>query len=333
MGMTRRLALGGVLAAPMAASVARAQGNAQGTTHASDWPNRPVRFVVPYPPGGPTDILGRVVAARLAQDLKQPMVVENRPGASGVIGSEVIARAAPDGQSFLMNASIHVIIPHLNRAMPFDALADFTPVTNMALVPLVAVVNPALPVRSIAELIAYLRANPGRVSYASSGNASALHLAGEMFKLMTGTEMVHVPYRGAGPAVQDLISGNVQLMFDSIPSSAAAVRAGLLRPLAVSTAKRVAAYPDLPTVAEAGVAGFDIATWYAIWAPARTPPAIVARLQQAVAAAVAQPEVRERLAPLGADPVADTPEEFAVFCTREYERWGRLVRDARVTLD
>jgi tripartite-type tricarboxylate transporter receptor subunit TctC len=320
-GITRRLALGGLLAAPAAF--------AQGT----DWPARPVRFVVPYPPGGPTDILGRVVAARLAQDLGQPMVIENRAGASGVIGSEVIARAAPDGQAFLMNASIHVIIPHLNRAMPFDALADFTPVTNMAMVPLVAVVNPALPVRSIAELIAYLKANPGKVSYASSGNASALHLAGEMFKLMTGTEMVHVPYRGAGPAVQDLISGNIQLMFDSIPSSAGAVRSGLLRPLAVTTAKRVGAYPDLPTVAEAGVPGFDIATWYAIWAPPRTPSAIVARLQQAVAAAVAVPEVREKLATLGAEPVADTPEEFAMFCAREYDRWGRLVRDARVTLD
>ena len=217
--ITRRLALGGMLAAP----AAFAQGGAQGT----EWPSRPVRFVVPYPPGGPTDILGRVVAARLAQDLKQAMVIENRPGASGVIGSEVIARAAPDGQAFLMNASIHVIIPHLNRAMPFDALADFTPVTNMAMVPLVAVVHPALPVRSIADLIAYLKANPGKVSYASSGNASALHLAGEMFKLMTGTEMVHVPYRGAGPAVQDLIAGNIQLMFDSIPSSAGAVRSGV----------------------------------------------------------------------------------------------------------
>ena len=320
-GITRRLALGGILAAP----AALAQGN--------DWPSRPVRFVVPYPPRGPTDILGRVVAARLAQDLRQPMVIENRAGASGVIGSEVIARAAPDGQAFLMNASIHVIIPHLNRAMPFDALADFTPVTNMAMVPLVAVVNPNLPVRSIAELIAWLRANPGRVSYASSGNASALHLAGEMFKLMTGTEMVHVPYRGAGPAVQDLISGHVQLMFDSIPSSAGAVRSGLLRPLAVTTAKRVGAYPDLPTVAEAGVPGFDIATWYAIWAPPRTPGAIVTGLQQAVAAAVQVPEVREKLATLGAEPVADTPEDFARFCAREYDRWGKLVRDARVTLD
>lgn len=313
--------MAGMLAAPLAAA------------RAEDWPSRPVRFVVPYPPGGPTDILGRVVAARLAVELGQPMVVENRAGASGVIGSEVVARAAPDGTSFLMNASIHLIIPHLNRTMPFDAVADFTPVTNMAMVPLVAVVNPGLPVRSIPELIGYLKANPGKVSYASSGNASALHLAGEMFKLMTGTDMVHVPYRGAGPAVQDLISGTIQLMFDSIPSSAGAVRNGLLRPLAVTTASRVAAYPDLPTVAEAGVPGFEIATWYAIWAPPRTPAPMVARLQQAVAAAVKVPEVRERLALLGADPVADTPAEFAEFCRREFDRWGRLVRDAQVRLD
>jgi tripartite-type tricarboxylate transporter receptor subunit TctC len=232
-----------------------------------------------------------------------------------------------------MNASIHVIIPHLNMAMPFDALADFTPVTNMAKVPLVAVVHPSLPVRTIPELIGYLKANPGRLSYASSGNASALHLAGESFKLMTGTDMVHVPYRGAGPAVQDLIAGNVQLMFDSIPSSAGAVRNGLLRPLAVTTAQRVAAYPDLPTVAEAGVPGFDVSTWYGIWAPARTPAPIVARLQQAVAAAVQVPGVRERLAALGAEPVADTPEEFAVFCAHEYARWRQLVQDAGLRLD
>ncbi|MBR0667144.1 tripartite tricarboxylate transporter substrate binding protein [Roseomonas hellenica] len=322
MRITRRAALAAAMAA--GATGAHAQG---------DWPQRPVRFVVPYPPGGPTDILGRVVAQRLAVDLRQPMVIDNKPGASGVIGSAEVARAAPDGTTFLINASIHVIIPHLNRNMPFDALADFTPVTNIGMVPLVAVVHPSLPVRSIAELIAHLRANPGRISYGSSGNASALHLAGEMFKLMTGTEMVHVPYRGAGPAIQDLMAGNIQLMFDSVPSSAAAVREGRLRALAVTTRRRTAAYPDLPTVAEAGLPGFDIATWYAVWAPPRMPAPVVTRLQQAIAAAVAVPEVRDRLGTLGAEPVADTPEDFAAFCRVEYTRWGQLVRDARVTLD
>jgi tripartite-type tricarboxylate transporter receptor subunit TctC len=322
MRITRRAALAMTMAA--AASTASAD---------EAWPQRPVRLVVPYPPGGPTDILGRVVAQRLAVDLRQPMVVDNRPGASGVIGSAEVARAAPDGATFLVNASIHVIIPHLNRNMPFDALADFAPVTNIGMVPLVAVVHPALPVRTIPELIAWLRANPGRLSYGSSGNASALHLAGEMFKLMTGTDMVHVPYRGAGPAIQDLMAGNIQLMFDSVPSSAAAVREGRLRALAVTTRRRTAAYPDLPTVEEAGLPGFDIATWYAVWAPPRTAPAIVGRLQQAIAAAVLVPEVRERLGALGAEPVADTPEAFAAFCRNEYARWGHLVRDARVTLD
>ncbi|RYI99875.1 MAG: tripartite tricarboxylate transporter substrate binding protein, partial [Acetobacteraceae bacterium] len=263
MRITRRLAMAGMVGAPL--TRASAQDRTQDRTQ--DWPTRPVRFVVPYPPGGPTDILGRVVAQRLSQDLGQPMVVENRAGAAGLIGAEVVARAAPDGTTFLMNASSHVIVPHLVPTMPFDAVADFVPVTNMALVPMVAVVNPALPVRSIVELIAYLKANPGKVSYGSSSNGSALHLAGEMFKLMTGTDMVHIPYRGGGPAVQDLIAGNIQVMFDSIPSSAAAVRGGLLRPLAVTTATRAAAYPDLPTVAEAGVPGFEISTWYAIWAP------------------------------------------------------------------
>lgn len=323
MRITRRVALGLLGAPAFLPSGLRAE----------EWPSRPVRFVIPYPPGGPTDILGRVIATRLAGDLRQPFVIENRAGASGVIGSEVVARAAPDGTTFLVNASIHLIIPHLNPSMPFDAVADFTPVTNIAMVPLVAVVNPNLPVRTVPELIAYLRANPGRVSYASSGNGSALHLAGEMFKLMTGTEMVHVPYRGAGPAVQDLIAGNIQLIFDSIPSSAAAVRSGLLRPLAVTTAQRVAAYPELPTIAEAGVPGFEIATWYAIWAPPRMPAPVVQRLQAAVAAAVQVPEVRERLGTLGADPVADSPEAFAAFCRREYDRWGQLVREAKVRLD
>lgn len=262
-----------------------------------------------------------------------PSTVENRPGASGVIGSGEVARAAPDETTVLVNASIHAVIPHLNRQMPFGALADFAPVTNTAAVPLILVVNPALPVRSVAELIAHLKADPGRLSYGSSGNGAAPHLAGELFKLLTGTQMVHVPCRDSGPAVQDLIAGNIQVMFDSMPSSAGAVREGHLRALAVTTARRTPAFPDLPTVAEAGVSGCEIATWYGIRAPARTPPAIVARLQQTVARALAAPEVKERLAALGAEPVADAPDGFAAFVRAEYERWGRLVRDARITVD
>jgi tripartite-type tricarboxylate transporter receptor subunit TctC len=322
MGITRRLALAGLAAAPLIPAAAQT----------AEWPSRPVRFVVPYPPGGPTDIMGRVVAQRLTQDLPQPVVVENRTGASGSIGSEQVARAAPDGTTFLVNASAHVILPHMLR-VPYDALADFVPVTNIASVPLILVVTPALPVRSVAELIAHAKANPGRLSFASSSNGGAPHLAGELFKLMAGVEMMHVPYRGSGQALPDLMAGNVQVMFDSMPSSAGAVREGRLRALAVTTEGRQSAFPDLPTIAEAGLPGYEISTWYGIWAPARTPADIVARLQAAVAAGLRAPEAQERMAALGAVPVADSPEHFAGFVRREFERWGKLVRDANIRAD
>ena len=300
---------------------------------APEWPSRPVRFIVPYPPGGPTDIMGRIVAQAVQGPLGQPFVVENRAGANGLIGSEQAARAAPDGTTFLVNASAHVIVPHLTPNMPIDVLADFVPVTNIAAVPLWLVVNPALPVRSVAEFIAYARANPGRIAYASSSQGGAPHLAGELFKLMTGTDLVHVPYRGSGPAGQDLIAGTVQAMFDSVPASAGAVRDGRLRALGVTTKTRIAPFPDLPTIAEAGVPGYEISTWYGIWAPARTPPGVINRLQQAVAAAARNPETRARFDALGAEPVADSPEDYAHFVRAEYDRWGKLVRDARIKLD
>lgn len=321
MKITRRAAIAGALL-PLAA---RAQ--------APEWPSRPVRFIVPYPPGGPTDIMGRIIAQAVQGPLGQPFVVENRAGANGLIGSEQAARAPADGSTFLVNASAHVIVPHLTPNMPIDVLADFAPVTNIAAVPLWLVVNPALPVRSVADFIAYARANPGRISYASSSSGGATHLAGELFKQLTGTDMVHVPYRGSGPAVQDLIAGNVQAMFDSVPSSAASARDGRLRALAVTTRNRIAPFPDLPTIAEAGVPGYEISTWYGIWAPARTPPAIIARMQQAVATAARNPEIRARFDALGADPVADSPEDYARFVRAEYDRWGKLVRDARIKLD
>lgn len=321
MKITRRAAIAGALL-PFAA---RAQ--------APEWPSRPVRFIVPYPPGGPTDIMGRIVAQALQGPLGQPFVVENRAGANGLIGSEQAARAAPDGSTFLVNASAHVIVPHLTPNMPIDVLADFAPVTNIAAVPLWLVVNPALPVRSVAEFIAYARANPGRIAYASSSQGGAPHLAGELFKLMTGTDLVHVPYRGSGPAGQDLIAGTVQAMFDSVPASAGAVRDGRLRALGVTTRNRIAPFPDLPTIAEADVPGYEISTWYGIWAPARTPSAIIARLQQAVASVARNPETRARFDALGAEPVADSPEDYARFVRAEFDRWGKLVRDAKIKLD
>lgn len=320
---TRRAVLGG-----LAAGVPLVGGPARAAT--GGWPARPIRCVVPYPPGGPTDILARVVMQRVGQRLGQAIVIENRAGASGVIGSAEVARAPADGQTFLANASIQVIIPHLNRQMPFDTLAAFAPVTNFARVPLMLVVTPDLPVRDVAGLIALLREGARPISYGSSGIGAAPHLAGELFKQMTGTEMTHVPYRGSGPAIQDLMAGNIQLMFDSMPSSAAAVREGQIRALAVTTAERIPAFPDLPTIAEAGVPGYEIATWYGLWAPAGTPAAILGRMQQSVAEAMALPALQATLETLGAVPVADAPEDFARFARSEYDRWGRLVRDAGI---
>ena len=300
-----------ILATPLLAAPALAQ-------------DRPTRFVVPYPPGGPTDLVARVTSAGLPGT-----IVENRPGAAGSIGAGEVARAAPDGSVFLVNASAHVIVPHLQRNMPFDSLADFTPITEIVKVPLILVVNEAVPARSVAELIALARAQPGRLSYASSSIGGAPHLAGELFKLMTRTDMVHVPYRGSGPALQDLLGGTVQLMFDSLASSAAHIRAGRLRALAVTTPQRLPANPDLPTVAET-VPGYEISTWYGMWAPPRLPMALATRMQENVARVLATPEAQARFLAMGAEPVASTPEAFARFVRSEYDRFGALIRDADI---
>ena len=318
MSATRRAMLAAMLAVPAA--------------QAQEWPSRPIRFIVPYPPGGPTDILGRVAAQVLTQRLPQPVVVENRAGAAGAIGAEAVARSAPDGGTFLVNASAHVIVPHMQK-LPFDAVADFAPVTRIAAVPLILVVTPTLPVRSVGDLIALAKAEPGRLSYASSSNGGAPHLAGELFKQMAGVDLQHVPYRGSGQALPDLVAGNVQVMFDSLASSADLVRQGRLRALAVTTEARIPAFPELPTIAEAGVAGYAFSTWYGLWAPARTPEPILARVQRELAAGLAAPEAAERLAALGAVAVADPPADFAAFAAAESARYERVVRTANIRAD
>jgi tripartite-type tricarboxylate transporter receptor subunit TctC len=318
MSATRRAMLAAMLAVPAA--------------QAQEWPSRPIRFIVPYPPGGPTDILGRVAAQVLTQRLPQPVVVENRAGAAGAIGAEAVARSAPDGGTFLVNASAHVIVPHMQK-LPFDAVADFAPVTRIAAVPLILVVTPTLPVRSVGDLIALAKAEPGRLSYASSSNGGAPHLAGELFKQMAGVDLQHVPYRGSGQALPDLVAGNVQVMFDSLASSADLVRQGRLRALAVTTEARIPAFPQLPTIAEAGVAGYAFSTWYGLWAPARTPEPILARVQRELAAGLAAPEAAERLAALGAVAVADPPADFAAFAAAESARYERVVRTANIRAD
>jgi tripartite-type tricarboxylate transporter receptor subunit TctC len=299
----------------------------------SAYPNKPIRMIVPYPPGGPTDVLGRIVAQKLSENLGQQVVVENRPGASGMIGSEIVAKAAPDGYTLLANASIHVINPSLYPKMNFDALRDFAPVSLIAQVPLILVVNPGLPVKSVQELIALGKAQPNLLNFGSSGNAAAPHLAGESFKIATGVQMQHVPYKGSAPALTDLIGGQVQLIFDSMPSAMPHVKSGKIRALAVTTAKRSPTVPDLPTIAESGVPGFDISTWYGVWAPAGTPKEIVNKVAAEMAKALQQPAMRERLAALGAEPVGNTPEEFAAYCQSELAKWSKIVRESGAKAD
>lgn len=297
------------------------------------YPNKPIRMIVPYPPGGPTDVLGRIVAQKLSESLGQQVLIENRPGASGMIGAEMVAKAAPDGYTLLANASIHVINPSLYPKMNFDALRDFAPVSLIAQVPLILVVNPGLPAKSVQELIALGKAQPNLLNFGSSGNAAAPHLAGESFKIATGVQMQHVPYKGSAPALADLIGGQVQLIFDSMPSAMPHVKSGKIRALAVTTARRSPTVPDLPTVAESGVLGFDISTWYGVWAPAGTPRDIVNRISAEIAKALQQPAVRERLAALGAEPAGDTPEAFAAYCQSELAKWSKIVRESGAKAD
>ena len=315
------------------AGVALALASRSAGAQTPSWPAKPIRMVVPYPSGGPTDVLARIVSAKLSQLLGQSVLVDNRAGASGMIGAAEVARAAADGYTLLSNASIHVINPSLHRRMPFDALGDFTPITQWASVPLVLVVNTDLPVHTVSELIDYARARPDALSYASSGSGAAPHLAAEAFKQATGISMQHIPYKGSAPALTDLVAGSVQLMFDSMPSAMPYVKSGRIRPIAVTTAQRVPALAELPTVGEAGVAGFDISTWYGVWAPRATPASIAKRLHAEVVKALALPDVRERFAALGADPVGSSPDQFAAFCRNELAKWAQVVQRSGAQVD
>ena len=300
---------------------------------AQSWPQKPIRMVIPYPPGGPTGVMGRLVATKLPELLGQPVIVDNKPGASGQMGAADVAKAAPDGYTFLTNASIHVINPHVYSKPMVDPIREFTPVALIGVVPLVMVVPPMQPAKDVKEFIAWAKANPGKVNFASASSASAQHLAGEHFKQVTGIDMQHVPYNGSGPALADLVGGHVQLMFDSLPSSMSFIRSGKLKALGASSSKRLAVLPDVPTLIEAGVPDFDLTTWYGVWAPAGTPKDIVARMNAEIVRLVVMPDMKEKLAGLGVEASAFTPEQFAAFNRTEYERWGRIVRAANIKLD
>ena len=294
------------------------------------WPAKPVRVVVPYPPGGPVDISARLLAPRLQATLGQPFLVENKPGAGGNIGADFVAKSAPDGYTIGMGAiATHAINPALMASVPYDPIRDFRHLALVVQVPNVLVMNTELPVRSVAELVAYAKARPGKLDFASGSTGSTGHLAGELFKQMTGTFMVHIPYKGAPPAVADLLAGRVHLMFDNLASALPNVRAGKLRALAVTTLKRSASLPELPTLDESGLKGFDMTTWWGLMGPAGMSADVVQRLSAEILAAMDAPEVRERLRAMGMEGSAvRTPEQFTAFVDAERRLYAKLVKQS-----
>jgi tripartite-type tricarboxylate transporter receptor subunit TctC len=303
-------------------------------TEAQDYPTKPVRMVVPFTPAGTTDILARIVSQKLSEAWGQQVVVENRPGAAGNLGSDIVAKAAPDGYTLLMGTvSSHGINPTLYKKMPYDAVKDFQPVTLVALVPNMLVVHPSVEAKNVQELIALAKKNPGKLNVASSGSGTSIHLSAELFKTLTGVDMLHVPYKGSGPAVTDLTGGQVQLMFDNMPSSIEHVRAGKLRALGVTTAKRSPAMPDLPTIAEQGVPGYEATSWFGVMAPAGTPKPIVDKLSQQIAKDIKSPSGIKLLAEQGAEAVGNTPDEFAAFIKAEIAKWARVIQASGAQID
>ncbi|MEO8753887.1 MAG: tripartite tricarboxylate transporter substrate binding protein [Casimicrobiaceae bacterium] len=298
------------------------------------YPTKPIRLVVPFPAGGTTDIIARAVSQRLTETLGQAVVVDNRPGAGGNIGAELVAKSPPDGYTLLMGTvGTHAINPGLYAKMPYDHVRDFAPVILVAGVPNVLVVPTALPVNSVQELIAYAKANPGKLNFASSGAGTSIHLSGEMFKTMTGVNIAHVPYKGSAPALQDLVGGQVQMMFDNLPSSLALIKGGKLKALAVTSAQRSAALPDVPTMIESGFAGFEASSWFGILAPAGTPKDVIARLSGEVAKWLATPDAKEKMAAQGAIPAGLMPDEFTRHIAAETVKWQKVVKDSGAKVD
>ncbi len=292
----------------------------------SEFPDRPIRMVVPFPPGGPTDIVARLVAVNMSTILGQNVVVENRAGATGTIGSTAVAKALPDGYTIVMGTlGSHTLAPLLQTTMPYDPRRDFAPISLLATVPNVLMVANSVPARDVRELIALMKANPGKYNYGSAGNGSPLHLSGVLFQRLAGVEAVHVPYKGSNPALQDLRSGRIEFMFDAIPSALPLVTSGAVRGLAVTGPKRVGTLKDLPTMRESGVPDFESYTWNALFAPAGTPAPVIARLNAAALEALRHPDIQKRFAEFGADIAGSTPQELAELVAREMRTWGPVV--------
>jgi|ERR1043166_7665579 tripartite-type tricarboxylate transporter receptor subunit TctC len=301
---------------------------------AQNFPSKPVRIIVPFATGASGDTVSRIIGPKLGEALGQSIVVDNRPGGGGVVGAEVVAKSAPDGYTMLLGSPGPLALnPHLMPNIPYDATRDFSPVILIAMVPSILLVTPALPVKSVKELIALAKARPGQLNYASTGSGSAPHLAGELFKLLTHTDIVHIPYRGSGAANTDLIAGQVMVMFDNISSGLPYAKSGRLRGLAVTGSKRSALIPSLPTMVEAGVPGYEAGSWNALVVPAGTPKEIITRLNAEIVKVLSIPEVRERITGLGTEVVGGTPEQLGAFLQQEYAKWGRTIKSAGIKLE
>ena len=302
-------------------------------THA-EFPDRPIKIVVPYPPGGTTDLLARAIAPRLSERLHQPVVVENRAGAGGVIGAQAVSKSTPDGYTLLFGTvATHGILPVLQKPAPYDPLKDFAPVTLVAYTPNVLLVNPAVPVRNVAEMLALAKAKPGTLNFGSTSQGGSPHMSGELLKTMAQIDLQHVPYKGGGPMLIDLIGGQIQLGFDNLPSAIAHVRSGKVRALAVTTAKRWPSAPEIPTLAEAGVPGYEASAWFGLLAPGATPKPVVELLQRHVAAILRLPEVEKQFFEQGAEPGGNTPDEFARMIAAELQKWAKVVAATGVKLE
>ena len=316
-----------VLALVLGASLLSSPASAQ------TWPTRSIRFVVPYPPGGPTDLMARSISSKLGEVLGQTVVIDNRPGAGGNVGAEIVAKSVADGYTMLMGAiSTHSINASLYKNLAFDPVRDFAPITQVSWIPLVLCAHASVPAANLAELIQYARAQPGKLAYGSSGNGGGTHLAGELFKTMTGTQMLHVPYKGLNPATLDLVAGTIPLMWNDLTTALPQYKAGKLRIYGVSTPKRVAQIPDVPAIAET-VPGYEAYTWFAMYFPAGTPADVVARMNREATKILASDDIKKKFGEFGAEPVGGTPEQLAAFMASETAKWARVIRESGARID
>lgn len=318
---------------PCVAVLIAASTCVMGAGNAADYPVKPIRLIVPWPPGGGTDVFARVIGQKLGERVGYTVIVDNRPGASGNIGAEMVAKSPPDGYTIMLATITLATNPSMYKALSFDPIKDFAPITLMAGVPHVLVVSPSLAVKSVKDLIALARAEPGKLNYASAGNGSPFHLAAELFKLMTATAIVHVPYQGGGPAITAVIGGQVQLTFGNLLAVLPLVKSEKLKALGVTGGKRSSAAPDLPTIAEEGVLGYEFSSWFGFFSPAATPGGTVAKLNQEIVRILRTPEMKQRLTQDGADVVASSPQEFGAYLASETKKWARVIKQAGIRAD